>query len=176
MGEFVRDQLFTIAWFGVMAMAWLGWAQESTEPKNRWKLGVGSVLGAGFAGVFGWLTVRGWDQASALVGRYHWFGLLTLVELVAAGVGAFWLARLKMSRWIAWWVAVVVALHFFPLALLLRDWTIAILGSVAMSLLGALVPRLRREKWPTSRLVGPVMGSLLLAYAAISAVEYAITG
>lgn len=52
-----------------------------------------------------------------------WFGVLTLAEVVLAAVGAVVLWRRGKSRWTAWWIAFVVALHFMPLAFLLRDWS-----------------------------------------------------
>lgn len=41
----------------------------------------------------------------------------------------FVLARRGQGRWMAWWVAVVVLLHFLPLAVFLRDPSLAGLGS-----------------------------------------------
>jgi hypothetical protein len=69
----------------------------------------------------------------------------------------------------AWWVAVVVAAHFLPLALLLSDAGIAVAGVVQLAALGAVVPRLRTTDTPTSRLAGPVMGVVLLVSASIGA-------
>lgn len=40
--DFVRDHAFTIAWFGLMTMVWLGWAQEDPPERLRLPLGVGS--------------------------------------------------------------------------------------------------------------------------------------
>lgn len=31
----VRDSLYTIAWFGLMAMVWFGWAQEAPLARLR---------------------------------------------------------------------------------------------------------------------------------------------
>ncbi|USX53961.1 hypothetical protein [Lentzea sp. HUAS12] len=167
--EFVRDQCFTAAWFGLMAFVWFGWAQE--DPSRRWRawLGVGSVLGMGFAVAFGITTALNWDRPTALEGEYAWFGALVAAEVVAAGAGCLVLARRGASRWMAWWVAVVVAAHFLPLALLLNDPGVAVVGVVQLVALGAVVSRLRGSRAPTSRLAGPVMGATLLAGAVISA-------
>jgi hypothetical protein len=167
--DFLRDQYFTTAWFGLMAFVWFGWSQE--DPPQRWRvwLGVGSVLGLGFAAGFGVLTATHWSSPTALDGRYQWFGVLVAAEVVAAGAGCLVLARRGASRWMAWWVAVVVAAHFLPLAVLLSDVGIAVAGVVLLVALGAVVPRLRAADWPTSRLAGPVMGVVLLVSASIGA-------
>jgi hypothetical protein len=167
--DFLRDQYFTVAWFGLMAFVWFGWSQE--DPPKRWRawLGAGSVLGLGFAAGFGVLTATHWDQPTALDGRYPWFGVLVAAEVVAAGVGCLVLARRGAPRWMAWWVAVVVAAHFLPLALLLEDAGIAVAGVVQLVALGVVVPRLRAADTPTSRVAGPIMGVILLLGAATGA-------
>lgn len=170
--EFVRDHAFTIAWFGLMTMAWLGWAQEDPPRQWRWRLGVGSVLGAAFAGLFGYAVVIRWDQSTALEGRYEWFGGLVLAEVLLAGIACFVLWRRQQSRWMSWWVAMVVALHFVPLAFLLFDWSLTLLAAIQAGCLLAIVPPLRKSEATTSRLVGPVMGITLLAFATVSVVVF----
>lgn len=168
--EFVRDHYFTTAWFGLMAVVWFGWAQE--DPPRRWRirLGAGSVLGMLLAVGFGVLTALNWDEPTALAGRYPWFGILVAAEVVAAGAGCLVLARRGAARWMAWWVALVVAAHFLPLALLLEDAGIAVAGVVQLVALAAVLPRLRATDVPTSRLSGPIMGVILLVGAVIGAV------
>jgi hypothetical protein len=167
--EFLRDQFFTTAWFGLMSFVWFGWAQE--DPPRRWRvwLGAGSALGIGLAVAFGVLTSMNWDQPTALEGKYVWFGVLVAAEVVAAGVGCLVLARRRASRWMAWWVAIVVAAHFLPLALLLSDFGVAVVGVVQLVALGAVVPRLRVATTPSSRLAAPIMGASLLVSAVIAA-------
>ena len=172
--EFVRDHSFTIAWFGLMTFVWLGWSQEDPKPWMRPILGIGSVIGLGLSIWFGILTYRGWFGATALEGQYQWMGVLVGAEVVAAGIGALILSRRKKGRWIAWWVAMVVALHFVPLGILLQDGTVVALGLVQAIALAALVPALRRATFRTSRVVGPLMGFSLLAYAVVSAVVYLV--
>lgn len=173
--EFARDHAFTIAWFGLMTMAWLGWGQEDPPQRWRWRLGVGSILGVVLAGSFGYGVFVRWGEESALDGQYEWFGVLVLLEVLLAGVGCLVLWRRQQSRWMAWWVALIVALHFIPLAFLLNDWSLTTLGAVQAGCLFMLLPRLRAAEGTTSRLVGPVMGVTLLVFAAASVVVFAIT-
>ncbi len=168
--EATRDALFTAGWFGLMTMVWLGWAQE--DPPKAWRvwLGVGSVAGTLLAIGFGVAVASRWDSPSALEGRYGWFGALVAVEVVAAGLGCLMLARRGQNRWMAWWVAVVVAAHFLPLGWLLRSGLVAAVGVVQVAALLLLVPRLRAGTRPTSATVGPVMGGALLLAAVVSGV------
>ncbi|MGJ3507514.1 hypothetical protein [Enemella sp. A6] len=170
--EFVRDHAFTIAWFGLMALVWFGWAQEDPPRGRRAWIGAGSVLGLVLAGVFGFAVFRLWGQGTALAGRYHWFGILTGIEVLAAGVGCVLLWRWGRTRWMAWWVALVVAVHFLPLAWLLDDLSLALLGLIQVGGLLVLRSRLARDTAPTSRVVGPFMGLTLLVFAAVSVVLY----
>jgi hypothetical protein len=172
--DFLRDQYFTTAWFGLMAFVWFGWAQE--DPPRSWRiwLGAGSVLGIAFAVAFGVLVAANWGQPSVLQGKYAWFGVLVAVEVVAAGAGCSVLARRGASRWMAWWVALVVAAHFLPLAVLLNDIGVAGVGVVQLVALGVAVPRLRATTALSSRAVGPIMGVTLSLSAAVSAVLVAL--
>lgn len=173
--EFARDHAFTIAWFGLMAMVWFGWGQEDPPPEWRWRLGVGSVLGVVLLGLFGYGVFVRWGEGTALDGRYEWFGVLVLLEVLLAGVGCLVLWKRRRSRWMAWWVALVVALHFIPLAFLLDYWSLTALGVIQTVCLIVLVPRLRAADATTSRLVGPVMGVSLLVFATVSVVVFAVT-
>lgn len=166
----MRDAAFTVAWFGLMTMVWLGWAQEDPPARQRMWLGIGSVLGILLAVGFGLVTAVHWDSPSALAGRYAWFGVLVGAEFLVGAVGCGLLALRRRSRWMAWWVAMVVAAHFLPLAWLLADPSIAVIGVVQLLALGLSVRRLRASDRTTSRTVGPVMGGTLLAYAILAGV------
>lgn len=167
--EHLRDAQFTAAWFGLMTMVWFGWAQEAPPKSARVWLGLGSVLGVALAATFAVIVAFNWGSPSALEGRYAWFGVLTGIELLAAGGGCLVLARRGRHRWMAWWVGLVVALHFVPLGILLGDWSVSVLGGLMVGALVALLPRLRRGTATTSSTVGPVMGSSLLVYGLATA-------
>ncbi len=166
--EFARDALFTAAWFGLMTTVWLGWAQE--DPPRPWRiwLGIGSGAGALVAVGFGVAVASHWDAPTALSDRYGWFGVLVAAQVVAAGLGSLLLARRGRARWMAWWVALVVAVHFVPLGWLLDFGLVGALGIMEATALLLLVPRLRASTRPTSAPVGAVMGCSLLLGSMIS--------
>lgn len=166
----IRDALYTTAWFGLMAMVWFGWAQESPPRALRVPLIVGSVIGVVLAIGFGVVTAIHWGNPTALEGRYEIFGIIVGAEVVLAGVGAAAFGLTGHGRWMAWWVAVVVAVHFASLAWVLDGPWLAVLGAIQLVALIVLVPLMRGSAVPTSRWVGPVMGLTLLVYAVLSGV------
>ena len=112
----------------------------------------------------------GWGQEDPPRGLRGWLGA---GEVLLAAVGGLVLARSGRGRWMAWWVAVVVALHFIPLAFFLRDPSLAVVGFIQGVGLLVLVRPLKANTRPTSRLVGPWMGATLLLFAGISAALFA---
>lgn len=173
--EFAADQTFGIAWLGLMAIVWFGWGQEDPPDPWRWRLGVGSILGLAFAGVFGYSYFAVQEGATALDGRYHWFGVLVGVEFLVAIVGVLVLWRMGRKRWQCWWVGIVVAAHFAPMMFLLNDVGYLLLALVEVVGLLVMIRPLRDSETLTSRLVGPFMGGTLLLFAGISAITYFVT-
>ena len=70
------------------------------------------------ASVGGVLTWRSWAPESALAapGARRAFGIACGVEFGLAGLGAAVLGITKRPWWIAPWIALVVGVHFVPLA------------------------------------------------------------
>ncbi len=170
--EFLRDGLFLLAWFGLMTMVWLGWAQEGPPERARPFLGIGSVIGVLAAIGGGILVARNWDTPSGLDGQYALFGVLVAVEVVAAGLVCLVLARRGLARWFAVGVAAVVALHFLPLAALLSDPALAVLGIVQLILVAIAARFAARHRLTPSFPIGVVMGATLLVAAVIAGARW----
>ena len=166
--EFLRDQAFAIAWFGVMSFAWFGWAQEDPRPRLRAPLGIGSAVGLLIAVPFGLIVWRNWDTPTALEDQYWIFGLIVAVEAVLIGAGCIVLARRHQQRWFGWWIAFCVALHFVPLAWVFADWSFVGLALVQVLGLIVMLPTLQRAEYQTSRAACPWIGATFLLYALIS--------
>ncbi|MGO2110169.1 MAG: hypothetical protein ACTH31_00985 [Pseudoclavibacter sp.] len=170
--DYVRDHAYTIGWFGLMGMVWFGWAMEA--PPKRWYpwLGTGIGLGIALFGVFGSATGLRWAEGGALDDNWLPFAILVGAEVIGCAVVAIALYRRRQKRWVAWGIAIVIALHFGPLGVILGDPSLFALTVVQLVGLVAVLPRLRRSDSTTSTWTGAVMGATLLAYAAISVVVF----
>ena len=167
--DFLRDGLVVFAWFGLMAFVWLGWAQEDPPPGTSIWLGLGSGVGLLAAVGGGLLVWQHWDSSSALDGQYASFGLLVGAEVLLAGLSCLVLWRLGRTPWFSVGVAVVVALHFVPLGLMLSDPALVALGVVQVTLVIAAARVAHARQLTPSFAVGVAMGATLLAAAAIAA-------
>lgn len=163
--EEFRDVVFTSAWFGLMTMVWCGWAQESPARGWRVPLAVGSAAGVLLAVGFGIWTGLSWSEPTALEGRYASFGIVVAAEVLLAGAGVLVLATRGGNRWMAWWVAVVVAAHFLSLSWIFGGWILTVLGVAQLAGLVGMLGLLRGTPVPTSRFVGPWMGATIFGTA-----------
>ena len=163
-----RDSMFTTAWFGLMSLVWFGWAQEAPPEPLRIPLIIGSVIGLAVTVGFGVITAMNWSGPTALEGRYTWFGIVVGAEFALAGAGAAALAMTGHQRWVAWWVALVVAVHLLTLAWIFHGPSLVILGSVQLVALAAGAVVTRGGSYPSSRWVGPIMGGTFLLYALVN--------
>lgn len=174
--DLLRDHLVAVAWLALMAFAWCGWAQEDPPSRLRPLWGACSVLALALVVPAAIGVVRAWDTPSALDGREALFGLVVLLEVVLCAAGCLLLARRGRSRWFAAWIALVVALHLLPLALLFGDPSYAVLGLFQVLGLLVLRGRMARSEAPTSRWAAPWMGVTFLVFSGASAVILLIGG
>lgn len=113
----VRDSAATAAVFGFFASTWFGWAQEHPPPAWRRLLVAGSLASVLTALVGGILTWRYWSAGTVFdTGTGKAFGIIVGVEFVLAAAGAALLAVRGRSELIVAWVALVVGVHLFPVA------------------------------------------------------------
>ncbi|MBM7784869.1 hypothetical protein [Tenggerimyces flavus] len=163
----VRDAAVMAAIFGFAAMMWLGWAQEAPPRTWRFWLGAGAVLGALLAIGGGLLAWQNWSPESALAAESarRTFGIVAGIEFGLAGIGAALLGLTKRAQWINPWIALVVGLHFIPLAHLFNDLWLYGLAAIMVAGAGAAVWQHRRTGTMPSAVSGLVSGVGLLAYA-----------
>jgi hypothetical protein len=169
--EFARDAAATVAIFGFFASVWFGWAQE--KPPTAWRpMLIGGSVTALLIMVTGVvLTWQQWSDGTALdAATSRSFGIIVGIEFAVAGLGAGWLAWRRRSELIPAWIALVVGVHLFPLAPLLRYPLLY--GVAAVVTVGALaaVPLARSRSLPVSAVTGAATGITLLAAAAFSLV------
>ncbi len=167
--EFVRDAAATAAIFGFFASCWFGWAQEN--PPQAWKKwlvagAVASVLTA-VAGAF--LAWRHWSDGTVFdEGTSRTFGIVVGVECAAAGIGAAVLAVRQGMHLVAAWIAFVVGVHFFPLAVLLHYPLLYATATLVTLAAVAAVPLARTGAVQVSAVTGVATGTLLVATGWVS--------
>ena len=159
----------TGAIFGFFAAGWYGWAQDDPPPTWRKPLIAGSILGMVVAVAGGILAWRNWSTGSVFdADTSPIFGLIVGVEVLLAVGGSFLLSRRGRRELVAPWVALVVGLHFFPMAPLLGYplfYVVAVLVTVAALV---SVPVARSHDITVSTVTGAMCGTILLAAAVFS--------
>jgi hypothetical protein len=170
--EHVRDAAALAAVFGFFAMAWFGWAQE--RPPSRWlpPLRFGSALSGLVLVGGGLLAWRHWSDGSVFddqVGRA--FGIVVGVEFAAAGLGAALLAWRGRAELISAWIAFVVGVHLFPVAVVLAIPSVHVTGALVTAAAIAAAPLAHAKGLAPSAVVGAMVGPVLLVSAAVSLLD-----
>lgn len=169
MPEFVRDAAAAGAVLAFFASSWFGWALD--DPPRSWRSGlVAGAITSGVTALFGaWVAWLNWETGTAFdASTSQVFGIIVVVEFGLAGLGAWVLSSRGRKELIPPWIALVVGVHFFPLATLLGLPLLHVLASLVSA--GAVIsPVLARSRsLPTSAVTGVTTGLLLLAGAVFS--------
>jgi hypothetical protein len=162
-----RDAGITALVLGFFASAWFGWGQAAPAAALGTWLTVGSVLALAVAAAGAVVGFRSPASTAALhdpaAGRRY--GVIVGIEFGLAGLGAAVLGIVGQADYIPVWVCAVVGVHLVPLAPLLRDRRLVVLGVlVTMVALAALVAGLTQTATP-STVTGVGAGLLLLGFA-----------
>jgi hypothetical protein len=126
------DHAVTAAILAFFGSAWFGWAHGGASSGGQLPLTLASVVALLLlvAAVVVALRVRG----SGLVGqdpaRSRRYGVIVGIELATAVLGAVVLGLAGAPRWTPVWVLFVVALHMFPLAPVLANPALRVLGGL----------------------------------------------
>ncbi|MDI6106019.1 hypothetical protein QLQ12_46385 [Actinoplanes sp. NEAU-A12] len=175
--EHVRDLAATAVIFGFFASSWFGWAQEA--PPRGWRgfLVAGSVTSILTVIAGGLLTWRHWHDGTAFdEDTSRAFGVVVGIEFGAAALGAALLAVRRRRDLIPVWIAFVVGVHLFPVAVLIGYPMVHVVAGLVTVASLAAVPIARARKLPVSAVVGAPTGLVLLAAALFSAIAAAVTG
>ena len=169
LAQHARDAAATAAVFGFFGSAWFGWAQDSPPQAWRWALVAGSILSLVVCAAGTLLTWRRWSEPTALDAQTsRVFGIIVGIEFALAGLGAGVFAAVGRADVIAAWVAVVVGVHLFPLAVLFK-YRLLHLTAALVTIAGlAAVPVARFSSLAVSAVAGAGCGVVLLATAVIS--------
>jgi hypothetical protein len=168
METFTRDAAMYAAIFGVFSFAWFGWAQENPPKSWRVWLGVGSALGFVLGCLGGYLAARNWQAGSALqpgTGVYELFGVVVAAEILFSLIGALYLQKRGKKQLVAPWIALVVGLHFAPLATIFKDDWLYLLSLLVVLGVAVAYPLSKRLKLPFNTLACTLTGLILVVFA-----------
>ncbi|THV38476.1 hypothetical protein [Glycomyces buryatensis] len=170
--EHLRDAAAVAAIFGFFAMAWFGWAQEA--PPCRWVkwLAAGSILSILTLIGGGLLMWQHWSDGTVFddqVGTR--FGIVVGIEFASAGIGSAVLAVRKRAQLISAWIAFVVGVHFFPVAVVLEIPALHLVAALVTAASVASVFIARAKQLTISAVVGASTGTVLLASALLSLLD-----
>ncbi|BAL89563.1 hypothetical protein AMIS_43430 [Actinoplanes missouriensis 431] len=169
LADHLRDAAVTAAVFGFFASSWFGWAQEAPPPSWRKPLiaaTVVSLLTAVAGGLLAWRHASAgtvFDDATSRT-----FGIVVGIEFAAAGVGAVILAVLRRRELIPVWIAFVVGVHLFPVAVIIHYPAVHVTAALITLASLVAVPVARSRSLPVSAVIGVATGAVLLAGALFS--------
>jgi hypothetical protein len=162
---------------GFFASSWFGWAQERPPAAWRSPLIVGALLSLVVAVAGAVLAWRNWSAAGSALsepGAMRRYGIIVGVEFGIAAAGAAGIALRGRSEYVAPWICLVVGVHFLPMAPVLKNPPLVVLGVLLMAVAAAAVVVSRRTDFVPSAITGAGAGVALLGFAiwdAVSAVR-----
>lgn len=170
--EHVRDAAALAAVFGFFAMAWFGWAQEAPPPRWVKWLAAGSVLSILTLIGGGLLAWQHWSDGTVFDDQVGYrFGLVVGIEFASAGIGAALLAWRGRSDLISAWIAFVVGVHFFPVAVVLSIPALHIVALLVTAVAVVSVFVARAKELTVSAAVGLGTGCVLLSAALLASAD-----
>ncbi|HJE60284.1 MAG TPA: hypothetical protein K8V84_17515 [Nocardiopsis listeri] len=170
------DLAMTTAVFGLFSFAWFGWAQERPpDDRVRWALGAGSLLALGLA-AYGVVRVFGAQGEGVLADGDNLRTYLIVVglEFALALAGAIVLRVVDRSEYTSAWICLVVGAHFFPLASLLNQPILHLVGVLLCVWPFLAVRGARRRDVSISFATGVGAGVCLLFFDAVLALTLLI--
>ena len=165
--QYARDSAMTALILGFFASCWFGWAQERPPPAWRSLLIVGAVLSLVVAAVGAVVAWWKWSDGSALneSGAMRHYGIIVGIEFGVAAAGAAVNALWGRPDYLAPWICLVVGVHFWPLAPLLKNPYLVVLGALLTAAAVAALPISRRTGVTPSAITGAGAGVALLGFA-----------
>lgn len=173
---YLRDFAVYSAIFGVFSFSWFGWAQAN--PKQQWRKYIGFASGISLliGGLGIYLSIANWGEASALNNResFGWYLAIVGGEVLIAVIGAIILSKKDLTDFISPFICLIIAIHFFPLAIIFQDISLHLLGFLLV-FIPLLAVRFRKKGlYGATALTGIGAGSFLLSFAVFNIIRFFI--
>ena len=169
---YLRDAAMTAVIFGFFGSGWFGWAQEAPPPRWSRRLAAGSIMSLAVALAGGIIAWQHWTDGTIFdpeTGRN--FGIVVGIEFAVAGAGALLLGLTKRKDLIPAWIAFVVGVHLFPVAVILQYPMLHLVAALVTVVSLVAIPISRSRNLAVSFVVGLGTGLVLLAGAGYSLVS-----
>lgn len=173
---YLRDYAVYIAIFGIFSFSWFGWAQAN--PKKQWRKYIG--FASGFSLIVGglgiYLSIANWNEPSALNNResFGWYLVIVGLEVLIAIIGAIILSKKGLIDFISPFICFIIAIHFFPLAVIFQDLSLHILGFLLVPIPLLAVRHYKRNSYGATALTGIGSGTVLLIFALFNIIRFFI--
>ncbi|RXZ80344.1 hypothetical protein EBB07_19500 [Paenibacillaceae bacterium] len=172
--EYVRDYAMYASIFGMFSFCWFGWAQENPRASWRKYLGIASGIALLVCLLGVYLSITNWGAASALKERSSFTTYLILLygEFFLGGVGAFFLIKRKLARYVAPWIAFIVGIHFIGLVHVFDDPALYLLAALLVLIAVAapfIAPKLQVAN---SAITGIGVGTVLFGFALLGLIRF----
>jgi hypothetical protein len=157
----------TALFLGFFSVAWFSWGAAGQPDWLGIATLIGAVLGIAVAAAGAVLGFRRPRAEAALADRQagRRYGIIVGIEFALAAAGAMAWGLAGQPDFIPIWISAVVAAHFFPLAPVLRDGSLRLLGALMLLVsVAALLTAVATDAHP-AMVTGPGCGALLLAFA-----------
>ena len=165
--RYPRDNAVAALILAFFASSWFGWAQENPPAWWRPFLIVGAMASLVFAAVgavSAWRRRRG-DSALDAPGAMRRYLVILGVEFGVAGAGAAVFAAVGHEEYMSVWICLVVGVHFAPLAVVLRQRSLVVLGVLLVAVAATTVLIAGPLGLTPSAVTGAGAGVVLLGYA-----------
>lgn len=172
-GQSRRDLGITALVLGFFAAAWFGWGGGGAPDGWQPFLTAGSVVGlaVAVAGAVVGFTSRTASTLSRDRAASRRYGIIVGIEFGAIALGGVVLGLAGAAEYVAAWVCLVVGVHFFPLAPVLRDPLLVPLGALVCAVAVVATVVGLTTSVAASFVAGLGAGVLLAVYAAVALVR-----
>jgi len=146
-----------------MASVPIAWVTVVVEEVTRSTVIVASLVTVVAGGLLVW---RHWNDGTVFdEDTSKAFGLIVGIEFALAGIGAAVLGARRNKELIPAWIALVVGVHLFPVAVIIASPVTHVVGALVTIAALSAVPVARSRSLPVSVVIGAAAGTVLLVSA-----------
>ncbi|WP_322768359.1 hypothetical protein [Frankia sp. Cr1] len=169
--RYTRDNAMAALILAFFACMWFGWAQE--RPPSSWRRplligAIASVILVVLGARVSW-QLRSSSSVFSASEASRRYGIVVRVETVIAAVGSTAIFSSGRSEYLAPWICLVVGVHMWPIAAVLRSPSFLVLGGVLTVVAVSAVVVSGHTDVAASAITGAGAGSALACFSGVNA-------